>query len=214
MNAQMLALFSGFPTHHFTLKIAETLKEELRIRKNLVFVTCFPEKHQVNDEDSTGMHTMFVEYNLGFENYAVIDDRMTIDQAQKLINEANCIFLMGGDSVMQMQFIHDIGIYDAIRASNAVILGVSAGSMNMGKHPFDFWESLMPYEGLGFVDLTVKCHYETLDDAMINTVMQVSMKQPIIAMEDESAIYITADGITSTGKIYQIKKGKIDVYTP
>ena len=212
MNAQMLGIFSGFPTHHFTPEIAARLKEELKKRTRLVFVTCYPDDIKANDEDSTGMHAMFVEYDMGFEQYAVIDSRTSISEAQKMIEEADCIFLMGGDSVRQMQFICEIGIYDAIRDSRAVILGVSAGSMNMGEHPFDFWDDLKPYDGLGLMDLTLKCHYGTWNQSMTDTVMQVSMTLPIIAMEDESAIYIKKDRVTSTGRIYRIDKGKIDVY--
>ena len=47
---------------------------------------------------------------------------------------------------------------DAIRRSSAVLLGVSAGAMNMGKHVVDPHESLTPYEGLGLADLTIKAH--------------------------------------------------------
>ena len=38
MNAKLLGFFSGFPTHHFTDRIADALKEELNVRDSLVFI--------------------------------------------------------------------------------------------------------------------------------------------------------------------------------
>ena len=55
MNAQLLGFFSGFPTHHFTDRIAEVLKEELNVRDSLVFISCQPENSAQNDEEAEGM---------------------------------------------------------------------------------------------------------------------------------------------------------------
>ena len=49
----------------------------------------------------------------------------------------------------QFQLIREKGIADEIRRSSAVILGVSAGAINMAKHSVDIWESLVLYDGLG-----------------------------------------------------------------
>ena len=38
MNAKLLGFFSGFPTHHFTDRIADVLREELNVRDSLVFI--------------------------------------------------------------------------------------------------------------------------------------------------------------------------------
>lgn len=54
MNAQLLGFFSVFPTHHFTDRIAEALKEELNVRDGLVFISCQPENSAQNDEEAEG----------------------------------------------------------------------------------------------------------------------------------------------------------------
>ena len=43
MNAKLLGLFSGFPTHHFPPKIAAHLARELAWRDSLVFVSAWQE---------------------------------------------------------------------------------------------------------------------------------------------------------------------------
>ena len=168
MNAKLVGFFSGFPTRHFTDDIAKVLKEELTVRDSLVFISTWPDNYSQNDEDSDGMHNMFAERNMPFAKHSVIDNRTESEEAVRLIREASCIFLMGGNATLQFDLMSRKGILDEIRKSSAVILGVSAGSMNMGKHVVDIYESLIPYEGLGFAELTIKAHYP-LEDVLLHT---------------------------------------------
>jgi hypothetical protein len=39
MKKELLAVFSGFPDHHFSEEIAKRLREELTQRKSIVFIT-------------------------------------------------------------------------------------------------------------------------------------------------------------------------------
>ncbi len=212
MNAKLIGFFSGFPTHHFTDEIANILCEELTVRDSLVFVSAWPDDFTQNDDDSDGMHEMFAERNMPFKRHNVIDLRTTADEAIKLIHGASCIFLMGGNATLQIQMMCDKGIFNAIRQSNAVILGVSAGAMNMGKHTVDIYESLKPYEGLGFADITVKAHYP-LEEELLQKVKQVSMELPVCLMENESAIFVKQDCIMQIGRIHLMVKGEIHPLT-
>ena len=209
MNAKLLGFFSGFPTRHFPDGIAERLKEELTDRDSLVFISAWPSDFESNDNDSAGMHGMFEECGMPFSRYCVIDDRTEPHDAKRLIREASCIFLMGGHAVRQFQLMCEKGIVDEIRSSSAVILGVSAGSINMAKHAVDIWESLTPYDGLGLADLTVKAHFDLENEELVQTLRQVSMELPVCAMKDESAIFVKEDSITYLGRIHWIDKGEI-----
>jgi len=212
MNAKLIGFFSGFPTRHFTDSIAEVLKKELTVRDSLVFISTWPDNFTQNDEDSDGMHNMFVAKNMPFSRHSVIDNRTKAEDAVRLIREASCIFLMGGNATLQFDLMSRKGILDEIRQSSAVILGVSAGSMNMGKHVVDIYESFTPYEGLGFADLTIKAHYP-LEDVWLQSVKQVSMELPVCLMTDESAIFIKENSISLIGEIYRMFKGKFSSIT-
>lgn len=209
MNAKLLGFFSGFPTRHFPKSIAERLKEELTVRDSLVFISAWPSDFESNDSDSVGMHGMFAECDMSFSLYCVIDDRTEPSDAKRLIQGASCIFLMGGHAVRQFLLMCEKGIVDEIRESSAVVLGVSAGSINMAKRAVDIWESLTPYEGLGLADITVKAHFNFENKELVQTLRQVSMELPVCAMEDESAIFVKDGQITCTGQIHWIDKGEI-----
>ncbi|MBQ8556572.1 MAG: Type 1 glutamine amidotransferase-like domain-containing protein [Clostridia bacterium] len=216
MNAHLLGFFSGFPTRHFPNDIAERLKEELSVRDSLVFVSAWPSDAERNDSDAAGMHGMFVECNMAFERYCVIDNRTDALDAQRLIREASCIFLMGGHAVQQFQLICEKGIKEEICKSCAVILGVSAGSSNMAKRALDIWESLVPYDGLGLADITVKAHVQQDSQGLLQTLRQVSVEQnlPICAMADESAIFVKDGHATPMGQIQWVNKGNVCPLSP
>ena len=208
MNAKLLGFFSGFPTHLFTDEIAEVLREELPERGWLVFISAWPQDHARNDEDRNGMHQMFAERGMAFREHHVIDRRTGPAEAAELVRAADCVFLMGGDPVAQMALIRDLGLVSLLRDSPAVILGVSAGAMNMGRHVAEIWETKAFYEGLGLADVTIKSHY-TEGDWFVPLLKELSREHPIVAMEDESAIFIQADGQRVLGPMVLFDKGEI-----
>ena len=212
MNASLLGLFSGFPTHHFPDAIAQVLRENLPRRESLVFISAWPENCARNDDDSDGMHGMFAERGMAFADHRVIDRRTGAADAVRLVREADCVFLMGGDAPLQMALIRDLGLVPELRASRAVILGVSAGSMNMGRYVADVFESNALREGIGLTGITMKGHYSE-DAWFLPALKEMSMIRPIVAMEDESAIFIRCGAIWSLGNIHWIFKGRITTLT-
>ena len=208
MNAKLLGFFSGFPAHHFTDEIAAVLRENLTGRGKLVFISAWPEDHARNDEDSDGMHQMFAERGMGFASHFVIDRRTSPAEAAELVRAAGCVFLMGGDPVAQMALIRDLGLVSPLRESRTVILGVSAGAMNMGRQVAEIWDSKAFYEGLGLADITIKSHY-TEGDWFVPLLKELSRTHPIIAMEDESAIFINEDGKRAFGRMWLFDGGEI-----
>ena len=212
MNASLLGLFSGFPTHHFTDEIAQVLRENLPRRESLVFISAWPEDYARNDDDSDGMHEMFAERGMGFADHRVIDRRTSAADAVRHVGDADCVFLMGGDAAMQMALIRDLGLVPELLSSRAVILGVSAGSMNMGRQVADVWETRELYEGIGLTQITVKGHFA--EDAWFLPILkEMSVTRPIVAMEDESAIFMKGDAIWKIGNIHWIEKGRITTLT-
>ncbi|MBR5349202.1 MAG: Type 1 glutamine amidotransferase-like domain-containing protein [Lachnospiraceae bacterium] len=212
-NARILGLFSGFPEHHFNDAIEEVLQENLPKRDSIVFISADPENYAQNDDDRDGMHEMFAERKLAFAEKHVIDRRTSAEEAVKLVREADCIWLMGGESTLQIRLIRDLGLDTELRESKAVILGVSAGSMNLGRTVAYIWDDAPYwYEALGFTNITIKAHYKE-GDWFIPRLLEMSMTHPIVAMEDMSAIFVRGDEVWKVGKMYLVDKGQIDPIT-
>ncbi|NBJ88737.1 Type 1 glutamine amidotransferase-like domain-containing protein [Acutalibacter sp. 1XD8-36] len=214
MRQRMLGFFSGFPSHHFPFEIAEKLKSELAERESIVFVSAWPEDYERNDSDLEGMYEMFTEQGMDFRRHRVIDSRAEACEAAKEIREASCIFLMGGHPGLQLSMIQDMGLAEAVRESGGVVLGVSAGAINMALRSLDTKESPVPYEGLGLADITVKPHFEPGYEGVLSALMRISDELPICAMEDNSAIFVEEGGISFTGQIHWIERGAYSPFSP
>ena len=206
MRKEFLAVFSGFPDHHFSDEITKRLRKELSERKSIVFITACPFDYAQNDDDCDGMHEMFAEQGLAFEQHCVIDQRMEPSRAKELVENADCIFLMGGGACEeQLDLIREKGCYEALLDCHAAIFGVSAGSMNMARNTVDFFESMEPFPGLGFTNLTVSCHHDPGDEWRYGQTLRMSEDRTVYAMEDMSAFFIKGGKIDTVGKIYRVR---------
>ena len=214
MREGFTAVFSGFPDHHFPKEIAERLREEITERKSIVFITACPSEYAQNDEDCDGMHEMFTEIGMPFKEHCVIDDRTDPYIAGELVRNADCIFLMGGGAcVDQLDLIRRKDCLEALLDSRAAILGVSAGSMNMAKVTVDHHDSMEPFEGLGFTDLTVICHCDPEDSWRWEQALRMSEDRVVYAMEDLSAFFLKDGMINIVGKIRCVENREILLLT-
>ena len=210
MRKQLLGIFSGFPDHHFPEEIADRIRKELPVRKSLVFISAWPDEHERNVEDRDGMHAMFAEKDMPFDSVYVIDSGTDSAEAKRLISEADCIFLMGGNATAQSALIREKELAEAITDSDAVILGVSAGAMNMAKYVVDIWESMTPYEGLGLENISIISHYDPTNTERLDKTVRASMDHTVFAPEDESAIFVKEGKIETVGNIFRVYKGEIN----
>ena len=214
MKQRMLGFFSGFPDRRFPKGIAGKLEEALGERESIVFVSAWPEDHERNDSDLEGMYHMFLEWGMDFEAHSVIDGRSQAQRAQAALRQASCIFLMGGHPGMQLSMIADKGLDRAIQESGAVVLGISAGAINMAARALDTKESPIPYKGLGLADITVKPHFDPDHEGVLSALLRISAELPICAMEDNSAIFVEEGGICAMGRIHWVDRGVLSPFSP
>ncbi len=204
MRNELLAVFSGFPDHHFSEEITKRLREELTVRNSIVFISACPQEYVQNDNDSDGMHEMFAEQGMPFERHYVIDERTDPSVAKRLVESADCIFLMGGGVCEeQLDLIREKDCHEALLDCHAVILGVSAGSMNMARNTVDFFESMEPFPGLGLTNITVSCHHDPEDTWRYEQTLKMSETRTVYAMEDMSAFFIKRGKIDVVGRIFR-----------
>lgn len=209
-----LSWFNDF----FPEKLVQCLHEDITDRKSLVMISAQPsgyEGEQINFDDISEW-TWLTQANLIFDEYHFIDYRMQKEEAQRFIQNASVIFLCGGDPVQQNDFLAEYELPDVIKNSNAVIMGASAGALNMSAK----WLSLdntgyevetsTIYNGIGFDHFAYESHskrdYATFVQGYL---FPLSEEIDVYAAEQESAMRVKDGKIEIMGPVYLISHSEI-----
>lgn len=208
--------FSWF-NDFFPEKLVRLLHEDITDRKSLVMISAEPSGYtgeQINFDDISEW-TWLNQAKIIFEEYHFIDYRMQKADARRIIQDASVIFLCGGDPVLQNDFLAEYELSDVIKNSNAVIMGASAGALNMAAkwlnlNNTDEGETSTIYDGMGFDHFA----YESHSQRDYNTFVQgylfpLSAEIDVYAAEQESAIRVKDGKIEIMGPLYLISHSKI-----
>ena len=106
-------------------KIKEIIKENLSGEKSIVFISANPDNYEKNDiqvygnEDSLGIIKMLEECNVKVSNTCIIDNRNIKDINNGILLNADIIYLMGGDPILQNEFVINNNLLNFIKKSNS-----------------------------------------------------------------------------------------------
>lgn len=148
-------------------RILDNIKKHTKKHDNFLFVTNNEFDSEATDVYANGTFKSF-EMTLPFKNYRILDSR-TLGEIDTLISDADFIFFCGGHLPTQNKFFNDINLREKIKNTEALIIGASAGAMNMADIVYsipeiegesndpDFKREL---KGLGLTDINVLPHYD------------------------------------------------------
>lgn len=201
--------------------IVNSLKESLPIRNSIVFIASDPNNYEKVDKYSNVTFKSFELSNLKFDNCYTLDNR-NADSTKELIENSNMIFLSGGDTVTQNKFFKSINLKELLKDYNGVILGVSAGAINLADNVYDSPETIEDvnkphtFEGLSKTNINVEPHFvldttNFSEDELVqrNEVLKESYNREIYALVDGSHILINNKEDILYGEGYLIKDGII-----
>ena len=201
--------------------IVDQIKNSLNGNNTILFIASSPD-----DNEKIDLYTKLVFEGLklsgiSFNEYLVLCSS-TEDNAQEYIDKANLIFLSGGDTYIQNEFFKRIHLRERLENFNGLIIGQSAGAINMADDAFNSPEEMEDSEpvffrGLGLTDINIEPHF-ILDDSNFdepekyqrNSILLESNNRKIYGQCNGSHILIDNDGTaTIYGETYLISNGKI-----
>lgn len=199
-------------------------KKYIKRYENFLYVASVEDMPEVTDIYSKTTIDSF-KLTLPFKNYYVLDGRNK-EKTKELIETADFILLSGGHVPSQNKFFNNIGLREIIKNTNAVICGISAGSMSCADMiycpPELEGESLDPkfekyLKGLALTDINIMPHYNTLQSDVLddkNVIKEIilpdSFKTKMLALDDGSYILIDGNITHIFGSAYSIINGKIE----
>ena len=211
-----LYFFSGFDKDRgFTTEIAESLQLHINNKNSLLFIASCPHDHEKTDLYKDGITMWFRNIGIEFENVDVLDNRKIEVECLELINNATVIFLMGGTTFLQFDFLQKNNLISALKQFDGIIMGLSAGAINMAVNSFysadkDCGKTHI-YKGIGLADISIEPHFMIENKELLdNDILPFSDIIDIYAMCDDSAILVRNDNCQFFGNIYLASKGKIE----
>lgn len=199
-------LTSGF-SEGFPKAFSNVLKTYIQSGSNFVFVASeFENIYERTDWYCEQFIKMFSDCGIIFDYVKVIDSRTSKDSAQMAVRNADVIWLAGGDTPTQFAYMESYGLIPFLREHNGVIIGMSAGSINMAKTAVCTLtcehSELVIYEALGLVDFSVEPH---LDKSNITEeLLLLSEKYPLYGICDDGAIVCKENETLYIGDVFLI----------
>ncbi len=192
---------------------ARVFNETLVRRSRFAFVASeFEHIHEKTDKYFRHFLQMLADVEITFEASCVVDGRMTPKEAQDTVANADVVWLAGGDTPTQFYYFEKYGLKDVLRNHQGVVIGMSAGSINMAKSAIctlscGHREQLI-YEGLGLVDVSVEPHFDVNSD--LYELLKLSEKRVIHGLCDDAVIVCRDEKTEFYGEIYRLDHGKIE----
>jgi len=145
--------------------ILTNIKKYLNGNKRIVYVANHPGFLEENDIKAKTTFESFDKTGIFFEEKFILDNRNK-EKAQEIISKANLVILNGGKCLCQNNFFKEINLKDIFANFNGLVIGISAGTMNLCETIANFPEDLIDLEeprwlkGLGFCKHIIIPHFD------------------------------------------------------
>lgn len=203
-------------TKYFNDEVSNIIKRMVKNPINMVVIPADPNNFVKNDKQFYGNDSVigvFKTFKKIFPNLNIVllDNRVSQTNGIKYLEKSNIIYLLGGNPFIQLEYLQKTKYSDIIQHTSALVMGVSAGAMNLAVNSYyskdeDYPESII-YKGLGLTNITIDPHFDINNLEQVNEIKDNSKNIKIIGLPNDSAIVISDNNIEFIGKVYIFENG-------
>ena len=188
------------------------MKKFIKRRTKFTFIASeFEKNHEKTDQYFEEVLGLFQNIGIDFEKSYVVDGRMEKEVAKDAVRAADVVWLSGGDTPTQYQYLLQYELVDILREHSGVIIGMSAGSINLTKMAICTLacghDKQEMYEGIGCVEFSVEPHFNV--NKVSKELLELSKQYIIYGLCDESLILCEGKTRIFLGEVYQIIDGTV-----
>lgn len=206
--------YLGWFNNFFPENLGRVLQEDITDRKSLVMISSNP---LLYEDDGATERSWLDQAGIMFDEYQLINYRVQKEDAQILIQNASVIFLLGGNTIKQNEFLREYELSVAIKNSRAIVMGASAGAINMSakwlcSKNFGYNVEISSiYDGIGLDDFSVLSHFDLENNITLvqNELSSLSEEINIYASNKDCAVRVKGNKIDILGNVYLISHSKI-----
>ena len=203
-------------TKYFNDEVSNIIKRMVKNPINMVVIPADPNNFVKNDKQFYGNDSVigvFKTFKKIFPNLNIVllDNRVSQTNGIKYLEKSNIIYLLGGNPFIQLEYLQKTKYSDIIQHTSALVMGVSAGAMNLAVNSYyskdeEYPESII-YKGLGLTNITIDPHFDINNLEQVNEIKDNSKNIKIIGLPNDSAIVISDNNIEFIGKVYIFENG-------
>lgn len=167
-NIKKTYIFCGFSKEKkFGKKVSEFFKNDIKEKESIAFIPGEYGNYEKTERFILNDIEWFKEIGIEFKKkYILGKETYSKKEMQDILKNANVIFLMSGYATCQNEFLEKNNLKEIIKDSNGIVVGISAGAINLGKIsvcskdiPKGIEETSI-YKGIGRIDYTFEPHFK------------------------------------------------------
>ena len=211
-------IFSSFDKDIRFNEVANYFKNDMVLYKNIVFIPAnFENMEKVNGYANIDV-SWVKEIGINLNGITVLNDTMTKEEMFRSIENADIIFLMGGDTLKQNDFLMKNDLKPIIKTFKKVVIGISAGAINLSnislcsKDEEDGVEKTITYEGIGRINYTIEPHFDIDNKILLqNELYPLSEKMTIYGLPNNTGVRIINKNFEILyGDFYKISNNEVE----
>ena len=211
-------IFSSFDKDIRFNEVANYFKNDMVLYKNIVFIPAnFENMEKVNGYANIDV-SWFKEIGINLNGITVLNDTMTKEEMFRSIENADIIFLMGGDTLKQNDFLMKNDLKPIIKTFKKVVIGIIAGAINLSnislcsKDEEDGVEKTITYEGIGRINYTIEPHFDIDNKILLqNELYPLSEKMTIYGLPNNTGVRIIDNNFEILyGDFYKISNNEVE----
>lgn len=206
--------YLGWFNEYFPENLCKALREDIIDRKSLVMISSNPSLDEV---DGAAECSWLNQAGILFDEYYLLNYRVQKEDAQLLIQNASVVFLLGGDTVKQNGFLDDYEMPGWIKKSSAIVIGASAGAINMSakwlcSKNFGYEVEISSlYDGISLNNFSILSHFDLENNmALVQSELALlSEELDIYASNKDCTLRVKENKIDILGNVYLISRSRV-----
>ncbi|KMM38445.1 Type 1 glutamine amidotransferase-like domain-containing protein [Guptibacillus hwajinpoensis] len=206
--------YLGWFNNFFPETLGRLLQEDITDRKSIAMISSNP---SIYEDDGATERSWLDQAGIMFDEYHLINYCLQKEEAQTKIQNASVIFLLGGNILEQNGFLMEYELSNPIKESSAVVMGASAGAINMSakwlcsKSFGDEVDKSSVYNGIGLDNFSVLSHFDLENNIPLvqSELSPLSEEINIYASNKDCAVRVKGAKIDVFGTVFLISHSKI-----
>jgi dipeptidase E len=208
-------------------EFVDRLRSALPPNPQALFVCSHPDDHNMTCHFGADTVSAFAMAGMAFSGYQVLDG-YNAEDAERLVHSSDIVVFAGGHVPTQNAFFQAIHLREILEGYDGVVMGISAGSMNLAEEvyvqPEEEGESAPDFQrfapGLALTDINILPHYQKVKNYILDGLRLYeditfadSMGHTFFALPDGSYIYQDESGQLLCGRAYRVRDGIMELLT-